>query len=588
MQPADEANYRIDDDLPLIARLIQKFAYFIFFVSDFDPLAIYKGHYKHCTKSKYRFYLRPELRLKLNQLDKYRGWFRIWLALAYWLVFARLSIICLVQLAKYQATNFVKVSSNDSITNSFYKPVIHETAAVGLLKRMRLYYFGGNILSDFTGGALFLYLTVLVSISYSIYHLPRYYKIKPADGVDLRMAMRPEHERARIDLLLWHSLQQLVSATESYKLQTQKTITATRSLLDSATLRFCTDFNPFHSYEFHLVQSSIIAPNASFIFDESLRPARYWSGYRQYWRVVCRLFPVVTLTSAMFVVAIHVNMLEWAIYMRCKIRQLKDERCTFSEALDTAEIYSMFELAWIMSWLATILNKSLMTIFAHNDAQLDSIREMETDLLNMLHILAQFNQSRGLRERGHARDLSEDILRREKEPLLDDALLKLLAKMEVMLRDSRSRTQFMSEQVSTFVVLFGMGIVLALVAAKIEGPDIETLRAIVVRCLWLASNVIMIVCAHEYAKIIRLQRIGWPLVAQLIFRLRLPTCGADESFGSGRRCPDPITLGWLKLVETGCLIDVRNSVRPFGVSMTYERILQMNFYVTSLAALVLR
>lgn len=572
------SEYHETDEISRVDGLIQKITYFIYFVSDFDPLSIYKGDYKYSTRSKYQFYLRSELKLELNKLDKWRKWFRIRLVVVYVLLMIKFATICLVQLAKYRATAFIR--NNTTMTSFDVIPEVHETDAIKILKKIYLDDFAGNLLSDSPSAAFFVYATMLLSISYSVYYLPHYYTIKPADAPDLRLAVAPAQERNRIDLLLWENVKQLILVRADYK----------RTLSESWT-EFC------HTSDGRALNCSFLESmepqqeiQVSFTFDELLRPARYWTGCATYWRTVRRLIVAVVTWGLSFAATIYYNVTEWTIKFSCEIKQIPASDCNLVNALNAGQIYSLVELNFAVILLGVFLCKSLLTFLAHLEAQLHSTREMEQDLDNLLLILQTLNGNKSTpNSAGNARMKHIKVVDM-REAHLSDALLKMLAKMNYLLAESRSRALFMSEQVSCFVVTSGVATVLAIMAFKIEGPDIEILRTNFIRCLWLVANIVMMICAHEYAKMIHLQRTGWRIAAQLSIRLARDYEIEGHGLADRKRgpYPDPITSSWLNLIRTGYLLDVRHSVRPFNVSLNYKRILQVNFYVTSLAAIVFR
>lgn len=557
------SNYCEFDEISRVDTWIQNLAYSIFFLTDFDPLSIYKGNYKSCSRNRYKLYLSPELKLEPNKLDKWRKWFRVRLVIVYLLVMAKFALICLVQLAKYQATTFIR--NNSTMTSFAVAPLVRDTKIIKLLRRIYLYDFAGNLLSEFPSAAFFVYATILIWAPYSVYYMPHYYTVRPADAPDLRLAVKPAQERYRIDWMLWENVKQLIMLRESFGL---------------TGLKFQTRFGRAFAripIEFSHCQKDL---QVIFTFDELLRPSRYWLGRISYWRAVRSMMIAVSIPSWSFAALIYVVGTDLTINFNCEIKQIPPDDCTLLNALDTVQIYSLGELVFTIAWLGIFLFKTLLTSYAHLEAQLHSIREMEHDLDNLLEILRAINQSEG----------SANTFPAEKRGVhLNDALLKMLAKMNYLLAESQSRTQFMSEQVSCFVVPFGVATMLILVAAKLDGPNIKVQLMDVVRYLWAVFNLIMIICAHEFARIMQLQRIGWRIAAQLSLRLaKNYTFEGEGVVSKHRRYPDPITMGWLNLIRMGCLLDLRHSIRPFDVSLNYKLILQANFYVLSLAALVLR
>lgn len=561
-------------NLPVIDNIIKHMAKILFFCSNFDPMAIYKGNFKHNQKARYKLYLRPELRLELKPMDKWRRRVGGVSNCCFFYMIIRFSMICFVQLAKYQATTFVESKSERTIH------VIRDTELIRFLKTSYLYYFFSNVLTDFPGVALFMHLCLVASVSYGIYYLPRHYNDYPADAVDLRMALDPCRERKRLDLLIEKNVQQLASDMNTYyksnKFNIPQNFRRKQKFYESRHRE--TPDTP--GWQAALVGSVGL---------ELMRPSQYWTGHRRYWFVVRNVFIVIVGSSIAFAINIQLHVFDRTKNLRCKVNQIPASICTMTSALDLFEIFSLIELQIVMYWMGTVLCVSLLGVLAHVDAQLQTVNELERDmgyLLDALKLTEGLESGLLVEQEYHSADQSSSTGRTRrlsiKEPSrLSIIMLKVLGKTNVLLGEIKARTIFISEQVSSLLVLFGAGIVLALTAYKMYGPDIEALRANVIVSLWGSSNVILIVCAHEYSRMIRLERLGWPIVARL--NSRLAPCHLTS-----QPKQDPLVIGWRKLIEEGCLIDPQNSVRPFGVSLTFKQILHMNFYITSLAALVLR
>lgn len=559
-----------DDDLSAAERILKNLAICVYFFNNFDPFAIYKAN--NCKQQQWRrrtsstnsgqcpWFLSKELRIESKEIDRKRHRFRVVILFLYLILIVRFTTIGIVQLAKYRATTYFSSSATKALEPSsiVQLPIIEETQPIVWLKKLYLYDLSGSILSDFHGGALFVYVFVVASISYSVYYLPRYYSLKPADTADLRMAFDPVRERRRMDLLLRRHAEQLLLVTEIYRESRARMAGELRTTSRLPRIKHPDDAE---------IRS----------ISESIRPAQYKLGHRRYWRGVKKHFLPVTVLCSSFGLRIQMYLIYFTIDLRCKLKQLLADECTMLNAFTRAEIYSFVELMVAIYWMGTILVTTILTILTQLDLQLQSISETEDDMRTLLEILRYYNV--------WAPGIYSTIGRKSnREPCPNVALIKGLAKTSFQLDEMRGRASFISEQASALVVLCCAGIVPALTAVRMEGPDMEGLRAIIIGCLWLASNLLLIVCARQYANLIRLERVGWPIAAQLIVKL-----GQNWNKRPYNRLRlDPLTRGWLKLLETGSFIDESNSIRPFGVTLTFKRVLQMNFYVTSLAVLVLR
>lgn len=235
-------------------------------------------------------------------MDERREQCRKYLDLVRLVILLRLATMSLVQLANYQAATFVRTAAS-------YHPVVGEnTVAINLLKILHLYHGFGNILSDYSGVALFVYAGLLVAFWCSMHYMPKYYRAKPPDSVDLRMAMMPEQERKRIDLLLELQIEQLTWATEYPNAQVpQRKSLGRRSMLLLLLLESKSEqIEVADCQKFDRIRANI-KPT----IDDSMRPARYWSGQRSYWRTLFHLLPYMVVIGLAFAVTLDINMSLW-------------------------------------------------------------------------------------------------------------------------------------------------------------------------------------------------------------------------------------------------------------------------------------
>lgn len=306
---------------------------------------------------------------------------------------------------------------------------------------------------------------------------------------------------------------------------------------------------------------------------------------------------MVVLPSFAFSIVILSNMIDRTKTFRCLVKQSnRDGRaeCSLIELFTVFELYSLFEIVVSFYWIGITLVTSLLAILSHLDAQLNARNELEEELGQLCALIEDVNGS-------HLSQLTNwtaaTTTKQEQDEVLEDALLRQLVKTSVHLDEFKARATFISEQASAFVVFFGSGLMVVLLAAELDGPDIEQFRMAILKGFWLAANAMLLMYAYLYAKMIKLQqRFGWRIAAQLGLRVTLSALKRHQLIRTNyyhlqrrkRRRLDPLTHGWLQLIWGANLADPRNSAKTFGVSLTYERLLQMNFYVTSLAALVLR
>lgn len=569
-----------EDDLPtlsLMENITRLFAMTLNVMYRYDPMLIYKGTYNRRKRTRYRLYLSRELRIPVSKVDEWRRKliFLDLLGLACLLI--RFSVICFVQLAKYQATIYPQEFSSGG--NSSSLPIMVDTVLTIFLKQHGLYYIFDNALSDFPSPALSIHIILLVSSAYVLFFMPYYYSIKPSEAINLRFGYDPRHEMKRMDLLLRRQLESHLLSVVSYKISIPL-LSWTKQAACSGVDIEKSKHQVVKELLFETVsrqQRSCQKGRVQFSFDPVLRSFRYSPKYHKLnWRTTYRCTAIVCAIMVPFGLMIQTYIVGWSLEMKCKNRGV--ERCTLINALTKLELYSIFELLCVMYSFGTALAVSITTILVHFGSQtiiVDEIRSDLSDLLAALRLLNDF-QVKQL-EPQSAHETNDKSILGEKRQYLNDALLKMLVKTKTSLDEFRAQAEYISEQVSSIIVFFGSSLVMQLTVGLLNGPDIRDLRLNVIWFMWISANAILFLCAYQYSKITMVQKIGWSILAQL-----LPgPVEEPELFYL-----DPLVSGWLRFIGQGAFTDVRNSIRPFlGVSLTFRQIIQLNFWITSLGAL---
>lgn len=549
--------------------LIKRVILFDYLLINFDLFAIYKGTYCKRFKNSYKIYLEPELKIKPNNFDKWR---RRW-SIAVWFLAANFSVrfssICLIQLAKYQATSYVFVESTSATTSTGeLLAVTVDTRLTLALKRYKLYYIFDNILSDIPGMSMAIHLVLLISIAYVVIFMTYHYRIKPMDAIDLRIMMKPQRERTRIDLLIRQQIESHMNQVFAPdEIANSKSVQTQRAELSPKCLA---------QREWVIAERG---GRAGFVFDPALRPVRYSADYpEQAWRAIVRTSINVALTALIFGGFVESYLIGWSLDLKCRSKGL-NQQCSFPADFTWFEIYSLFELLLAMNTYGLMFSVAAVSILSHLRSQLVIIEEMKSDLNNLLNALKLIHCRRYLSF--HHIGLMMEISRHE--PHLSDALLKTLIKSRINLGELRAQADFITEQVSSFMIFFGSSLVFSLTLVKMEGPYMEDFRNNLIRFLWIAPNPMLFLCARQYSKASKLQIIGDSILAQLH-----SADGSSYQTLFGSTFGQDLLVSWHKFIEFDSLSDLRNSIRPFGLNLSFKQIFQINFYVTSLAALVFK
>lgn len=547
---------------------MKKLAIVTTFITNWDVFSIYKGNYKHSSKSRYKLYLGPELKMQTGSVDKWRQRLFALICVLYVPLTLRSTMICLVQWAKYRATSFTSMG----------KPIVTDTRLIKILKQLKLYHTFDNVLSDLPRMTLIIHLILIISLSYIAIYIPYYYhSIKPLDMIDLRIGLNLRQERKRIDLLLGAKVKSLMLAIRA---------NSARSCLRARCHRYFV-LNKIDGRIQGVVNVLQAEQTIQSGHDElaALRSARFDANYPKIlFRQDRQFLAIVTLISGFFGFMLETDIIKMVVGLKCELRlneRAGSSSCSMGNVLTAYEIYDLMELLLRMNWLGYILSGAALTILVILDAQKLIMNELKSDLNDLLGALRLISESR-IQDKAK-REQAKMVV--EKEPYLNDALLKILVKTQVSLDEFKAQNILISEQVSSFIVFFGAAILLNLTLGQlITGPDMEKLRRDAGKYLWIVANSMLVVCAFMYAKIVKLQAIGYSILAQLQL-ISISSAGA-----SGNQVkPDKIlTAAWRKFIEADSFVDGRNSIRPYGMSLTFNQIMEMNFYVTSLAALLFR
>lgn len=562
---------------------------------NYDLYAIYKGTHRQHKKSRYRFYLKPELKVDLGSIDEWLYRLRSLFLFCYLLMLARFSTICFVQLANYHATTydrrqFLAYHSSQDLSETIRIRRVSDTRLSAFIKRFNLDENLSNYLSDFPGISLGTYIVLFASITYVIVYMPYYYSTKPMDCVYLRIGIDFHRERTRIDLVIKEQMESLLMAIETNRIFNSSRMIQRQQKLPLCESAACTyrqrlRLQPFRTMTRNVPRKHPIA----FEFHPSLRPASYTvEYYKRIWHLVTISGLTVVPGLVLFASTILFYSFSWTTQIKCHLNGTNP--CKFASARTKLEIYSLFELACVVFWFGLMLVTSTLSTIVSLIAQLDSIDEMKSDLNDLLSALRLISLAHRKSDDGThsmSSDLDKKILRAvmTKEPYLQDALLQILVKTRVNLNEFMTQAEFLSNEVSSFLFYFGSSIVVIIVVSKMDGPHIAFMQTTIFIFLWICSNLMLIACAHMYSEICKLQRIGWSIMAQLSEKLALEICSTSEISNA---IIAQLAMNWERTVRDDRFADVRNSVRPFGVSLTYKQMLQLNFYITSLAALVLR
>lgn len=531
----------------------------VLLISQIDPFSIYKkDNYAWARRQRYHIYQSSNLQIKpSHSREKMKQRLR-WLSLTLcgYLSF-KFICTCLVQLASDKRFKINRLGD--------FSKLGHGMTIRGLFANfvVRYAYLIGNPLKSMLGISLFLYLSVVVALVYGFVVIPHIQSTKPFDAITLRFMLDPLRELRRIDMVIEEQLQILLE--ENPRSSNRLVLTQVPFIHKMRPANYHSDWF-FELYHYSLL-GTILATGAALIMVLSFVPILLYASAQQ---GLCKK-PKTTAAT-------------------CSVQDIWHE---FSKQ----DLVALVELH-IGLCLAFMVFSNQIALMAHSLIhQLRSTASMRQDLKQCLFlIIAHFSKSRHLRRftllrrfRGSGGRVTQEIVNppsKSDEHLLGVSLLRTLVKLLVTKDELRRNANFVSQIVESFLSSMGVSLVLALLGERLDDLKIVWLRSVIIITIWMALNLVLLVCANAFARIIDLQRVSWSILARLEM-FNEPTHSAQVRIKNREASDlDAIVSHWRKFICSGALSDLRNSVRPFKMSITYRRAIRLNFLIISFASLV--
>lgn len=534
--------------------ILRKFFNFILLFAQIDPFSIYeKDNFSCARRQQYHIYQSSSLQIKSNRsMEKTKKSLR-WLSL----------ILCGYLSFKFMCTCLVQLALDRRFKNNHLGGPIKPEGERRIDELFMNFlvqcaYLIGNPLKSMLGISLFIYLSLVVALVYGFVVIPHIQSTEPFDAITLRFMLDPLRELRRIDLVIEEQLIILLND------------------------------NPRSSNRLVLCQ-------VPFIY--TMRPSNYHSSW------FYELYRYSTLSIILGTIAASTTLLSFVpILLYSSAQQGLCKKTIFNATCSIRDIWREFSKQDLVALVELYLGMSLALLVFFNQiallafsliCQLRSTASMKQDLERCLSLIAAHScSSRGLRRftflhrfRGSEVHIANGPSKSD-EHRLGVTLLRTLIRLLVTKGELRRNANFASRLVESFLSSIGVSLVLALVGERLDDLQIVWLRNVIIITLWMASNLVLLVCANAFARILDLQRVSWSILARLEMFYE-PAQSAQASIWS-RADSDIGTIisHWRRLVCSGALSDLRNSVRPFNMSITYKRAIRLNFLAISFASLV--
>lgn len=589
-------------DLTLIEKLLRRSIYFIFFILSFDPFAIYKNTNARQGK-RYKSYLRKETRIALGRYDRLQERYRRAIVVLMGYLIARYTLLATIQLMIHlgkvgqQQTvgrhsdgnaaslsgqvlmpNKTRVSSSGDITTSSAASVPNSVFKSQFsLFMLELSDLMGNPMRDSFGLSIFIYVILTVGIGYTIGYLPHHYSVKPMDAVNLRFMLDPSREIKRVDRVIYDSLASICASVEPFECARAST-DCQRPVLNelppsSHQLYLSGSLVSRHSpsWRNHLNQTKLvegIERERAFVrrqrdFLMLMRPPIFSKRWcKELYRISLLLAYFILATAIPYALAVVYALIKSMYESRCA----SSKKCTFN----AKELLSIFELLLGMGVFLFAIHIQVHTIITNSYTQFTMARTIKRNLDLCVNELAKCNF-----EYENGRRIGDNEQDGALDSHVDNLLFRTLVRLTVSEEELRRNAAFLSEFVSSFLAVSMACLSIGLIAGRLDGVDLGNFRSISFISVWAATNVLITGCASIFARTLDVEKVAWSILAQSTLRITLR--GSSESSRI-----DFIATYWRKLVLSYGLSDFRNSVHPYGMAITYKRVIELNFLVLTL------
>lgn len=582
----EENHHRIDVENSLDSferkfpsALLKRFIESVLFILDLDPFLIYKGNFKHSNNRRYRIYLSPELQQTSNYRDEMRTRFGLAVHVVIGLLATDYMIISVVQIlfsiliqnfelnpttVKYCINLGTHVSSRNYSTSTTSRRTLSKTYETAFEWVDKYCSVLAGPLWSLTGASILLQSTIAVTLIYGYIVLPKLNKTKPLDNVNLRFILNPAKEIQRIDLKIGELLTTIFRESS-------------RNILVSAKM----------------TQTSALRP-------PSFSVKRYNCTCLFTWLLIITLFLGIVVYEAASFLTFYYSVKR----DRCGIRPL--DQCGYSDIFSEADTMFLVLFFTVSRWLANVVILMLIVnIYGNLFGQYLMAKSVKTELMRCLRELSsyitniecsldnQLDRERSFRGTGgiklfdststhHAYKVQGLKWEREiEESLLTTYIRTIIAGDEI-----RTAARLVTQHLETFLVLVCISIFLIFMTNKIGGFESRFAPMLLLLLIWLGNNPILIGCAFVFSRTIELEKTAWSILAELgIYNdLIIRATGLQPYYFKGRLI-DLLAKRWRKLVQSHSLSNQRNSIRPFGISLNHQHVLQVNFLVITLASL---
>lgn len=564
--------------------IVRKYLKFTLCFCHIDPFSIYKDNYARLNDTKYWLYLSPTLMLYPGQFERF--WHRVetphtlfvyYVSIKYTLIYIMQILTCIVmhQQQQQQLQQHVSNSGTIEYSSKITSPIlIDQKQQVELVlptktgrTTLELLDCIGHALAGslwtITGGSFLILSTLTMCTFYAFVINSRNYKKNPMNSVNIRFILDPAREIRRIDLMIKQQLKEILRENRNNKLVYAqfRQIEAMRPSIFSLD---------WHHKSCHYLFRSIV-----------------W--------LVPSLFGTEVLSAYLF-------------QQQTKGEWQQSNNCEYNDTFTFRDFISLLEL-----FCARFITSSyiiLMFIIVCSDLIFiqSIVRETKSDLKDCLNTITQavagiksspgysFNKlqvssnqtdsTTRNRFSGANNKYSFGTENSKTMHIVEVSLLINYIKLMVTLCEIERSAQSVRKHVESILIIVAIALINLAITIIVDSPGERSIQLAWLVLCWTAINPVLFGCAFVYSQTVRSEKIAWSISAAMRSHQNVALqTSLLRAYSSSDGLIGSLAIRWRRLIESFSLSDRRNSVRPFGMSLTYGQVLRMNFFILSIVSL---
>jgi len=423
-----------------------------------------------------------------------------------------------------------------------------------------------NLISETLGDPLLQYpdISVLVYMGVPTFSVlfvvgfQLYARMNPINDISLRFMLKPLQEMRRIDSSIIRMLDEISDSLIHYRIRSPVI-----GLLGLRDYRL----QVMERIAFIERQHSLIMIMKK--HHRLARPQIYSSSWLRssqpylFGSLVCSTAP--SMGSAFVLMAMLVNR---SRRDKCKLREAHINDCGYTDAFGPSELLVLLELMTNIT-LANVGSGYTFAIFGLSSrCYLELVDGNKRSLLACLKLLRCANNQ-----------LIKFENDEQRARVVDFSLLKALVKFRIFEKDARAVSKTVSQTMCMIITSCIGALAITGLTRPLGNSFWFDFSLAYFLLAWLVLDGLVSFCAYQRSQMLKSKKIAYSIMAEI--------CRRSQTYSKGATtvADNPIITAWRKTVRSDCFKD-QLTISPFNVGLTYERALQVNFFIVSMVALI--